>query len=101
MAETDVQYSEVGTQTHAPALDRHNKFKQFFLACTMYMYDVHRQVPSKLFALETSWRAKKHKGIPGKKKQNSIFKPFCILYVYRYSISADQQTAHIQIPEYL
>ena len=46
--------------------------------CTMY---IGRQVPSKLFALETSWRTKKHKGISGKKNQNSIFKPFCILYI--------------------
>ena len=31
VAETDVQYSEAGTQIHDPALDLHNKFKQFFL----------------------------------------------------------------------
>ena len=31
VAETDVQYSEAGTQIHALALDLHNKFKQFFL----------------------------------------------------------------------
>ena len=87
VAETDVQYSEAGTQIHALALDLH-KFKQFswYLASTV---NITYNTKARIF---------------GEQKSRNAFSNLpnhCILYTSLYSISADQQTAHIQIPEYL
>ena len=63
VAETDVQYSEAGTQIFALALDLHNNFKQ-----------VHWLVPSTLHITQ------KHTYLENK-KQKSIFKPSQSSYI--------------------
>ena len=63
VAETDVQYSEAGTQIHALALDLHNKVRQ-----------VHWLVPSTLHITQ------KHAYLVNK-KQKSIFKPSQSSYI--------------------
>ena len=63
VAETDVQYSEAGTQIHALALDLHNKVRQ-----------VHWLVPSTLHITQ------KHAYLENK-KQKSIFKPSQSSYI--------------------